>query len=344
MPRRILVKEVNWLGDVVMSLPALAAVRRAYPDAHLAVLVRAELASFFAGSSWVDEVVPYSVAAGLRGLADRFGVVRRIRAGRFDLAVLLPRSFQSALWVALAGVPERAGFVADGRGMLLTRRARRSPDLRRRHQMNDYLAMLRQTLGIEAESLPAVPDVHEPYRAAMAAWLASRRRRPQGKLVALAVAAAYGPAKEWPVAHFAETIDRLERDFGAECVLVGAPGERGKSEEVARATRGGALVAAGQTSVGEAVALLSLCDGFAGNDSGSMHVAAALGVPAVGIFGSTNPHRTGPLGPKTAVLHESLPCSPCLERTCRFGHYDCLRRITAPSVVEALRRLGALGG
>lgn len=338
---RIVVKEVNWLGDVVMSLPALRAVRRAYPSAHLAVLVKQELASFFDGSAWVDEVIPYRIAAGVRGLADRGRVVRMLRAGHYDLAVLLPRSFEAAFWVWLARVPRRAGFSTDGRSVLLTDRTPFAPALQAQHQMHDYLHQLQGTLGIVGSANEYTPDVHEPHRATMREWLATRRQRPQSALIALAVAAAYGPAKEWPAERYAALIDVLAERHGAECVLVGAPSERGKGEQVVAASRHGALIAAGETSVGQAIALLALCNGFAGNDSGAMHVAGALGIPTVGLYGSTRPERTSPLGPKTRVLYHQIDCSPCMARTCRFGHYDCLRRIAADEVAAALAALGA---
>lgn len=342
-PRGVLVKAVNWLGDVVMSLPALRAVRQAFPDARLSVLVKKELASFFDGSPWIDEVIPHALGSGRRGLADRRELVRRLRASGFDLAVIFPRSFSSALWAALGGIPCRVGFVGDARRLLLTHKTNRPPALLARHQVDDYLYLLRETLGIEGNADDHRPDVHERHRGAMRNWLAAHRRRPHARLVALAVAAAYGPAKEWPAERFAALIDRLAERHGAESVLVGAPSERTKCEDVARASRSGAVIGAGETSVGEAVALLSLCDGFAGNDSGSMHVAGALGIPTIGLFGSTRPERTAPLGPRTRVLYHQIECSPCLERTCRFGHYECLKRIDADEVVGALTDLGALG-
>lgn len=342
-PAAVLVKEVNWLGDVVMSLPAVRAVRRAYPQARLGVLVKQELADFFAGCAWIDEVLPYRIRPGVAGLADRAAVVRAIRARRFDAALILPRSFESALWPALAGIPLRAGFASQGRSPLLTRRAPFGPEQRAAHQSHDYLFLVRETLAIEAPTASEPPDVHAPYRDAMRAWLASRRHA-AGPLVALAVSAAYGPAKEWPATHFAALIDRLASAHGAECVLLGTPGERATCEAVAAATRTGALIAAGETTVGEAMALLSVCDGYVGNDSGATHVAAALGLPTVALFGSTNPRRTAPTGPRTRVLHHRLECSPCLARACRFGHTDCLRRITPAEVEEALVALGGLAG
>jgi len=337
---RVLVREVNWLGDLVMTLPALRAVRRAMPHARLSVLVRRELAGFFDGARWLDEVIPYGVRRGLGGLADRGRLVAALRARRFELAIILPRSFESALWPALARVPRRIGFRDDARGPLLTEAPVRSAAMLQAHQVQDYLTLLRQTLGIEGDAADCAIDVEPRHRASVDGWLAARRRR-RGPLVALAVAAAYGPAKEWPAAHWVALADRLFERHGAECVLVGAPAERARCEQIAAATRQGALVAAGETSIGELLALLARCAAFAGNDSGAMHVAGALGVPTVGIFGSTNPQRTAPLGPRTHIIYHRLECSPCLARTCRFGHYDCLRRVEVHEVDEALIAVGA---
>jgi heptosyltransferase-2 len=341
-PEKVLVREVNWLGDLVMSLPALKAVRAAYPKARLTVQVRRELAGFFDGAPYVDEVLPFRVARGLGGWRDRWAIVRELRARRFDLAVLFPNSFESAFWARCAGIPARAGFARDGRGLLLTHAVRPTPEILETHQVHYYLYMLREALGLAGSPDDFAPAVHAPHREKMRAWLTERRERPEGPLVALAVAAAYGPAKEWPADRFAALIDRLAERHGAECVLVGAPGERAKCEQVAALSQRGALLAAGETGVGEAVALLSLCAGFAGNDSGSMHVAGALGVPTVGIYGSTRADRTGPLGPKTTALYRKIACSPCLERTCRLGHYQCLKEITPEDVETALAELCTL--
>ncbi len=341
VPARVLVKEVNWLGDLVMSGPALRAMRRAWPAAHLAILIKRELAGFFDGAQWIDEVIPYSVARGVRGIADRARIVAAIRSARFGLAVLFPNSFSSALWVAMAGVRRRAGYARNGRGALLTDKSAPAKDATGGHQVHYWLAMVRDCLGIEGDPGDFKIEVHEPHRAGMRQWLAAHRRRPGKPLIAIAPAAAYGPAKEWPQQQYSALVDLLAHRFGAECVLVGAPGERAKCAEVARGAKHGAMVAAGETGVGELVAMLSECDGFAGNDSGCMHVAGALGIPTVAIFGSTDPGRTGPLGPRTRVLYRALECSPCLARTCRFGHYNCLTLTTPEEVAESLSSLGA---
>jgi len=339
-PRRVLIKAVNWLGDVVMSLPAMRAVRRAFPDAHTAVLIKQELASFFDGETWLDEVIPYQVASGIAGLNDRRKIVSEIRTRHFDLAVLMPNSFESALWITAAGIPRRAGFAVDARGAMLTHKASPSHDALDGHQMHYWLAMARETLGIEGAPGDLSISPASQHVTMMREWLATRRRKPASPLIAIAPAAAYGPAKEWPAEKFAAVIDGLADRFDAECVLVGAPSERAKCEEVAAKSHSGAIVSAGETSIGELIALLSISSGFAGNDSGAMHLAGALGIPTVAIFGSTNPLRTGPAKARSRVIWHHLECSPCLARTCRFGHYNCLREIEPKEILQALGELG----
>ncbi|HXW85006.1 MAG TPA: lipopolysaccharide heptosyltransferase II [Candidatus Binataceae bacterium] len=343
-PSRILVRDVNWLGDVVMSLPALRAIRRAWPEAHLAVLIKRELASFFDGAGWIDAVIPYSIGRGMRGVGDRRRAIGEIRARQFDLAIIFPSSFESALWIRVAGVPRRAGFSADARGAMLTHRAAPARDAVAGPQPNWWLAMVRQTLGVDGDAGDFAIQPAARNLATVRTWLGPRRKRPDAPLVAIAPAAAFGPAKEWPLDRFAQLIDQLSERDGVECVLVGAPGERAKCDLVAAKTRAGALVAAGETNVGELIALLAIADGFAGNDSGAMHLAGALGRPTVAIFGSTNPLRTAPFGARSKVIWHRLACSPCLARTCKFGHYNCLREVSPDEVGAALREMMAAAG
>src|ERR1700677_908414 len=227
-PKRILVKEVNWLGDLVISLPALRAVHRAWPQAAVSVLVKRELAGFFDGMDWLAEVMPYRVNRGVAGLWDQLAIVSEIRVRRFDLAVLFPNSFASALWVALAGVPRRAGYAADGRSLLLTDRVKRSKGLRAAHQSEDWLALVEQTAGGAkpgGADAPAALDqpleVAETNRERMRQRLGNQRRKAEALLIAIAPAAAYGPAKEWPPEHYVSLIDLIGERYGAECVLLG---------------------------------------------------------------------------------------------------------------------------
>jgi heptosyltransferase II len=338
--KRVLVKEVNWLGDLVLSLPALRALRAAFAGVSLAVLIRQELAGFFDGMDWIDEIIPYTMRAGMLGWDDQRKIVAALRARRFDLAVIFPNSFRSALWTFLAGVPRRAGYATDGRRFLLTNHALPKISAKHSHQRFYWLGMVRDTLGIPSAIRDDRLEVSQQSVARVKQWLTSHRRHPDAPLIAISSAAAYGPAKEWPAPYYAKLIDLASEIAGVECVLLGTPSERLKCQEIATISRVGALIAAGATDVAELKALLSLCDGFAGNDSGAMHLAAALGKPAVGIFGSTDPARTGPIGEKVTVIYHSVSCSPCLKRTCRFGHYQCLQGIEPAEVAAALTQLG----
>lgn len=339
-PGRILVKAVNWLGDLVMSLPALRAIRDSFPEVKLAVLMRKELASFFDGMLWIDEVIPYRLRTGATGVIDRALIVNRIRSGHFDLAVLFPKSFQSALWVTLAGVPRRAGYLADRRSFMLTHTAAMRPEVERAHQSHHWMTMVGETIGAEGSVENYRLGVDSDAKERMRAWLGERRKRPARPLIALAPVAAYGPAKEWPAERYSLLTDILADRYRAECVLVGGIDDRARCEEIAGRSKAGTLVAAGETTVGELIALLALCQGFAGNDSGCMHLAGVLGLPTVAVFGSTNPARTGPLGARTRIIYRELECSPCLERTCRFGHYNCLRDIAPDEIAGALDEFG----
>jgi lipopolysaccharide heptosyltransferase II len=342
--RSILVKEVNWLGDLVMSLPALRAIRKAYPLTRLSVLVKGGLAGFFDGMNWIDEVISYPDQP--QGLKYKLNIVRNLRSRKFDLAILFPNSFESALWTMLAGIPRRAGYATDARGFMLTDRANPSDNALTAHQSRYWLEMVRDTLGIyiiEEASYSGL-EIGNQHRDRMHSWLHERRARHGSPLIALAPIAAYGPAKEWPTDRYTSLIDQLAQRFNAECVIVGASSERPRCETLAAATHSNPLIAAGDISLGELIALLSFCDGFVGNDSGAMHLAGSLGIPTVGLFGSTNPIRTGALGPKVHSLIHRVSCNPCLARTCRFEHYECLNAIAPDEVIHTLAELGAFYG
>ena len=338
-PKKILVAVCNWLGDLVISLPALRAIRRSFPEAHIAILVRRNLAGFFDGFSWIDEIIAFSVRPGMSGIADHLSVIRAIRSRRFDLAVFFPKTRELAVWATLAGVPRRAGYIGDLRGPMLTHSVPRPPHVTHGHQVDHWLAMVRNTIGAIGEARDNTIEPQERNLQSMRRWLEARRKRRCSRLIAIAPGASSGPSKRWPPSYFVQLVADLVENHEAECVLVGVSSERALCEEIAAASRCEPIIAAAETEVGELIALLALCDGFVGNDSGPMHVAAALGRPTVGIFGPTDPGRTGPMGPKATFLWERLECSPCFKTTCPFGHQNCLTQIVPAKPVQTLRSL-----
>ncbi len=334
-PRRVLVRAVNWLGDAVMTVPALKELRRLLPEARIDLVARAPVDALFAHAPYVDRVV--RVRRGARALV---ALARgELRRERYDLALVLPNSFSSALLPFLAGVPLRAGYGGRGRALLLNRRARdRSAGL---HQARRYLDLLtltrlsaldyRDPAYVPAAGLDLSLDL-AAIAADVLARLSIAGRRP---LVAMHAGAAFGPAKRWPPARFGALADALVRERGASVVLVGGPGEEALAAEVAKACRTPLTLAVGRTTVVELVALLAAADLVVANDSGPMHLAGALGRPLVAIFGSTDPVATGPVGPASVVVREPVPCSPCFARDCPLGHLACLEGIAVDRVLSA---------
>jgi heptosyltransferase-2 len=330
---KILVRLPNWVGDAVLALPALDSVRRSCPGAEV----------WAAGPAWVADLLPHrgSIAGVIpaapgRGLAALKASARELRGRGFDRGILFTNSFGSALELRLAGIPERWGYVRDGRGFLLTRRVPAPASWSGLHQTAYYLNLLAR-LGLN----PGPPEPRlevEPEDAARADEMLRRAGRVPGRpLVILGPGAAFGPAKRWPASRFIELGARLQREADAEIVLVGAAGEESLSAGIAAGLARPALDFTGSTTLRELAALLGRARLVVVNDTGPMHIANALGVPVVAVFGPTNPAATGPLRPPAVVLKKDVACWPCLYRTCPYDH-RCMTRIEAAEAFEAGRR------
>jgi heptosyltransferase-2 len=298
--RKLLVRAPNWLGDTVMCLPALAAVKRAAPEVRLTLAVPEHLAGLFAGAADVDAVLPINRRGSLLVLG------RLYRAGGFDSALLLPNSFGSALAAWLGRVRRRAGFSRDGRRWLLTEPVACPPPTRALHQAEYYLELVHR-LGAEVADFDRRATVRltapKNVRRDVANLLGAERTRPEAPLVVLAPCAV-GSGKEWPAARFGRLAALLWAK-GFEVVLVGSPAERDKTAVVARGARDyGARVLdlSGRNTVVGMAALFERAAAFAGNDSGPMHLAGAMGLPAVGIFVATDPALYRPLGPRATAI------------------------------------------
>ena len=325
-PHRLVVRMPNWLGDAVMALPAVAALRQALPDAHLAVAAIAAVAPMFAEDTLArpQEVV----------VVDKPGEAGTLRAGGFDTIVLLPNSFRSA-WVARrGGIPHRWGYTAGIRGPLLTRKVARP---RREMHQSTYYAELVRGLGFAVEEVPPrlAPTA---ATAARAAALLSTVEVSGHPLVGFAPGAAYGHAKRWPPDRVAQVIVRLVRERGATCVLVGAGADRdaGRAIESALPPDVAVVNLIGRTDLRLLIGVLARCRAFVSNDSGAMHLAAAAGVPVTAIFGPTNERATAPLG-EHDVLLEPVFCRPCMLRECPIDH-RCMKRISSDAVFASVAR------
>lgn len=329
---KILVRLPNWVGDAVLALPALNAVRRSYPDAELWASGPAWIADLLPRRGVVAGVIP---ASGGRGLAALRASARELRSRKFDLGLLFTNSFGSALEFRLAGIPERWGYARDGRGFLLTRRIAAPAAGSALHQAMYYMNLLAR-LGLETGRPEPRLEVETGDAERADEMLRRAGRIPGRPLVVLGPGAAYGPAKRWPVSRFAELGARFEREADAEIALVGAAGEESLAAEVAAGLARPALDFTGRTTLRELAALLGRARLVVVNDTGPMHIANALGVPVVAVFGPTDPAATGPLRPPFVVLKKDVACRPCLYRVCPYDH-RCMIRIEAADAFEAGR-------
>ncbi|HXA06171.1 MAG TPA: lipopolysaccharide heptosyltransferase II [Bryobacteraceae bacterium] len=339
---RILIRATNWVGDAVMSLPAIRAVRARFPDAQITVLARPWVADLYARETAINRVIPYSAASGFRHLSAKLRAARVLRAERFDCAILLQNAFEAAAIAWLAGIPRRIGYARDGRSVLLTDPIPvPKPGDIALHQRFYYLELLRR-----AHLIDELPDV-EAIRLEGREAVADEGRRRFGErglalpVIGVSPGAAYGNAKRWLPERFAEAALEVAGSCGASVAVFGSPGERKLCQLVAdMIERGGVRVSnlAGETALREFIEMAAACRVFLTNDSGAMHIASAAGVPTVAVFGATDDSATGPTGPLARVVREPVECSPCLLRECPIDH-RCMTRVTAQQVSGAALEL-----
>lgn len=341
--RNILIRGTNWVGDSVIAVPAMREIRRLFPEAKISLLVRPWVRDIYAAAEFVDEVLEYDKLGAHRGWAGFRRLVSDLRRRRFDLAVLLQNAFEAA-WIArCAGIPQRVGYARDGRGWLLTHACRVDPALRDLHQAYYYLGIL-VGAGLLADRpwehrnrpLQVGLRVRESDRLSAERILRSAGVQSGDVVIGLNPGAYYGEAKRWFADRYARTADVLAEQYRARVLIFGSAGDRRVADEVAAKMSQPSVVLAGRTTLGELMGLIRECSLLITNDSGPMHLAAALDVPQVAVFGSTSDVATGPLSPLATVVKQRVDCSPCFLRQCPTD-FRCMKRVTVEQVVEAAR-------
>ncbi len=320
-----------------MSVAALQTLRERYPAAHIAILARPWVAGLYGREAFCDELIPYEVPNGWHALNVKWRLAVELRRRRFDCAVLFQNAFEAAALVWLARIPVRVGYARDARGPLLTHSvavpaAGEIP----RHQRFYYLELLKRAGMIDNYPLST------PIRLTGASAAASKGRERFaaasvfGPVVGISPGAAYGGAKRWFADRFAEAALRLAREMRASIAVFGSREELGICEAVRESVEARGLRClnfAGATTLSEFIELAAACEIFLTNDSGPMHIASALGVPTVAVFGATDDEATGPTGEKSRVVREPVECSPCLLRECPIDH-RCMSAVSAARVAE----------
>jgi heptosyltransferase-2 len=332
----LLIVGPSWLGDAVMMGSLVRRLKAKDPAARITVLAPAFLAPALARMPGVDATLANPFAHGALRLAERRRFGRDLK-GRFDAAIVLPNSLKSALAPFFAGVGRRTGFVGEGRYGLLND-ARRLDEKRLPRLVDQFnlLAEPRGTAAPEAALTPELRATPEQIAATLDA-LGLTRARPA---VALCVGAEYGPAKRWPAVHFAALARRLAAE-GYDSWLLGSANDAPIGAEVEAEAPGQVINLIGHTDLGQAIDLIAAAAAVVSNDSGLMHVAAALDRPLVALYGSSSPIATPPLCEQATILSLGLGCSPCFERRCPLGHFKCLNELAPERVWAALNaRLG----
>lgn len=347
---RILIRGTNWVGDAVISVPAMKELRRIFPHAHICLLVRPWVKDIYAAADFVDEVLEYDKDGRHRGWAGFRTLSAELRRRRFDCAILLQNAFEAALMAWCARIPARIGYARDGRSLLLTHPCRIDPAVKRVHQAYYYLGILSEMGWLDSkiwEHNDYAPSIQVGIRAEDAAAAGEMLRSAgiaQGEMiVGINPGAFYGAAKRWFPERYAAVADALADLYGARIVIFGSSNEHAVAQEVAAAMKRPPLIMAGRTTLGQLMGLIQQCRLLITNDSGPMHLAAALDVPQLAIFGSTSEIATGPLSRSAVVIKHPVDCNPCFLRECPTD-FRCMKGISADMVIEQARRLLELTG
>ncbi|QGZ28689.1 lipopolysaccharide heptosyltransferase II [Stutzerimonas stutzeri] len=334
----ILIVGPSWVGDMVMAQTLFACLKQRHPDCHIDVLAPEWSRPILERMPEVRQALSFPVGHGVLDMATRRSVAQGLR-GQYQQAILLPNSLKSALVPFFAGIPKRTGWRGEMRFGLLN-------DMRKLDKQR-YPLMIERFMALAFEPGAELPRPYpkpslridaESREAALTRFDLSVDR----PVLALCPGAEFGESKRWPAEHFAQVAEAKIRE-GWQVWLFGSKNDHSVGEDIRQrlipGLREEALNLAGETSLAEAIDLLSCADAVVSNDSGLMHVAAALARPLVSVYGSTSPAFTPPLSEQVEIVRLGLDCSPCFERTCRFGHNNCMRELGPRSVIDALDRL-----
>lgn len=321
-PFRMLIRSTNWLGDAVMTVPAVRAFKQGRPDAHVTVLTPAKLADLWAAMDDVDDVISIENDESI------FAVAAKLK-GRFDVSIVLSNSLRTALEVWLAGIPRRVGYAGHNRRWLLNqvfreKKSKKKPKAEKpKHQVYHYLAL--------AEYCGA--DVKNVLDSGAHSVISTSGSVPK---LGVVPGAEYGPAKRWLPERFAEAMRKVYAETNAEWRMFGVTKDREIADSILSEAKVPCVDLVGKTTLRELIAELRLCDALLTNDTGTMHLAASLGIPVVAIFGSTEPELTGPLGARHIVLRKKVECAPCFLRDCPID-FRCMKAIEVSEVVDAIK-------
>lgn len=338
--QRILVRSANWVGDAIMTTPALHAIRKNFPCARITLLAKPWVVPVFANSPDIDDIMVYEANGRHGGWNGIWRLAGDIHRRGFDLAILFQNAFEAALLAFLARIPHRMGFTTDGRTALLNHRIRSWRPLKKGHLVDYYLGLLAGA-GLSIHGRQLALHIGPPERMEARRMLEEKKIRADRLLIGLNPGAAFGTAKRWLPDRFARLGQRLVSELDAAVAIFGGPGEAELGRQLASDIGRGCINLSGQTTLRQAMALIGQCDLFVTNDSGLMHVAAALNTPQVAVIGPTDPTATGPCNPDSRLVQVPDAChlSPCLQPDCPIIDHRCMAAISVDMVMAAAQGL-----
>ncbi|MBI3583848.1 MAG: lipopolysaccharide heptosyltransferase II [Nitrospinae bacterium] len=338
---KILIRCPNWIGDVMLSIPSLSLVREIFPSAHISILIKSNLSPLLEGNPDINEIISFN--PDLMSVSEKLKFYRGLKDKNFDLAILLTNSFESALSAYLAGIKERVGYNKDMRGIFLTKKipmpSRKSP---RMHQSDFYLTLIEAISRGKGQGARGKERlffyIPEDVQNRVDKIYEEKGLSKKSPVIGMNIGASYGSAKRWMPERFAELADRIYSELKGEVILFGGSGDFNIEAEIKGRMKNKALSMVGKTTLKSLAAMIKRCHLFITNDSGPMHIAAAVGTPIVAIFGSTDPSETSPLCDKYKIVRRPVDCSPCWKRECPTDH-KCMELISVSDVMDAVKEL-----
>ena len=334
---KILIRGTNWIGDSILTFAALSSIRNTFPQARISILVKPWVADIYRLSPLVDEILLYESSGIHAGISGKLRLSKELKARQFDMAILLQNAIEAAIIARLSCIPVRAGYSTDARGCLLSHPVVRTQAIRKIHQSYYYLAMV-QSLGCGDPGEGPFLRLTATDETAAIRFLEDQGIDKSQLLVGMAPGATYGPAKKWFPDRFGALAEMLRKELGVTTMLFGSASDRETTLNVQKYSKYSLLDLAGKTDLRTAVALMARCTLFISNDSGLMHVAGALNIPNIAIFGSTNPVTTSPIGEKNTIIYSRTDCSPCLRETCPTD-FHCMESISTMEVYNHAKHI-----
>ncbi len=323
----------NWIGDLVMATPILNDIRKAFPNAHITAMSRTPLADLLKEDQDIDELFCFSKVSGFGRRSEKKDIIEKLRQGKYDLGILLTHSFSSAWWFWLGNVQRRLGYQGHGRRWLLTDKLPIPSNLHQQHLVVTYKKLL-QPLGIPVSETRPRLFLSDKELLKARTLLKQLGIKPGDKLVGINPGAAYGTAKCWLPERFRKVTEKLLQNEEIKMIYFGDQTSMPLVKEICQGLPSPVVNLAGLTSLPELASLIKMCSVLLTNDSGPMHIAAALGTPLVALFGSTSQIVTGPYKTGT-VIHKHVECSPCYHRVCPID-FRCMKRIEVDEVYDEI--------